>query len=136
LREAGVPAAVEDPYVLHAVGDLSVESVVAESVLLRAADAVDHAADRFFAGNVTERDLSEASIAVAEAKIVTTRAALKNGEKLYEVANASGTDRALNLDRHWRNARTHTTHDPLAYKFRFIGDYRLNHRAPPPTVKI
>jgi len=136
LRESGVAAAVEDPYVLHAIGDLSVESVVAEAIFLRAADAVDHAADRFFAGVVTDGELAEASIAVAEAKIVTTRAALKNSEKLYEVANASGTDRALNLDRHWRNARTHTTHDPLSYKFRFIGDYRLNERAPPAGVKI
>lgn len=136
LRESGVASAVEDPYVLQAIGDLSVESVVAEAMYLRAADAVDHAADRYFSGVVTEGELSEASIAVAEAKIATTRAALKNSEKLYEVANASGTDRSLNLDRHWRNARTHTTHDPLSYKFRFIGDYRLNERAPPATVKI
>ncbi|MFB2552579.1 acyl-CoA dehydrogenase family protein [Ensifer soli] len=136
LRESGVAAAVEDPYVLAAIGDLSTESVVAEAITLRAAGIVDRACERFHAGTVTEADLSEASIAVAEAKIVTTRAALKNGEKLYEVANASGTDRSLNLDRHWRNARTHTTHDPLAYKFRFIGDYRLNGRAPPATVKI
>lgn len=136
LRESGVASAVEDPYVLQAIGDLSVQSVVAEAIYLRAADSVDHASDRHFAGLASEREFAEASIAVAEAKIATTRAALYNSEKLYEVANASGTDRSLNLDRHWRNARTHTTHDPLSYKFRFIGDYRLNERAPPSTVKI
>lgn len=83
-----------------------------------------------------EAPFVEASIAVAQAKIIATEAALRAGEKLYLVANASGTDRALNLDRHWRNARTHTTHDPVAYKFKFVGDYLLNGRAPPATAKI
>ena len=40
------------------------------------------------------------------------------------------------LDRHWRNARAHTTHDPLAYKFKFIGDFLLNGRIPPATAKF
>ncbi|MBX3567919.1 MAG: acyl-CoA dehydrogenase family protein [Rhizobiaceae bacterium] len=136
LREAGVPSALEDPYILHTIGALSVAANGAEVLMLRAADAVDAAAAAYFGGDTTESRYIDASIAVAEARIASTKAALEVSERLYEVANASGTDRGLNLDRHWRNARTHTTHDPLAHKYRFIGDYLLNGRAPPTTAKI
>jgi alkylation response protein AidB-like acyl-CoA dehydrogenase len=58
---------------------------------------------------------------------------LRTSERLFEVGGASNTARSRNLDRHWRNARTHTTHDPLAYKFRVVGDHLLNDRIPPNT---
>ncbi len=136
LKESGIAASVDDPYVQQAVAGLLVAFHGAEALMERAARLVDVAAEAHFAGTATEADFVAASIAVAEAKIASTTAALENSEKLFQVANASGTDRTLGLDRHWRNARTHTTHDPLAYKFKFIGDWLLNGRAPPSTVKI
>jgi alkylation response protein AidB-like acyl-CoA dehydrogenase len=136
LRESGVERAVDDPYVLQTIGELSAAASGAVAILERSAGFVDRAARAFFTATATEADFVAGSIAVAEAKIVSTEAALRNGEKLFLVANASGTDRALNLDRHWRNARTHTTHDPIAYKYKFIGDFLLNGRAPPSSVKI
>ncbi|MFX5610672.1 SfnB family sulfur acquisition oxidoreductase, partial [Acinetobacter baumannii] len=36
-----------------------------------------------------------------------------------------------NLDRHWRNARTHTLHDPVRWKYHAIGNYVLNGKKPP-----
>ena len=36
-----------------------------------------------------------------------------------------------NLDWHWRNARTHTLHDPVRWKYAIIGNYRLNGVTPP-----
>ncbi|EPN13418.1 acyl-CoA dehydrogenase, partial [Pseudomonas syringae pv. actinidiae ICMP 18804] len=35
------------------------------------------------------------------------------------------------LDRHWRNARVHTLHDPVRWKFHAIGNYYLNDTNPP-----
>lgn len=136
LRESGVAQSVDDPYVQQTIAALSVAAHGAQALMERAGRFVDIAADAHFAGGATEADFIAASIAVAEAKIASTTAALDNSEKLFQVANASGTDRLLGLDRHWRNARTHTTHDPLSYKFKFIGDWLLNGRAPPTTVKI
>ncbi|HBP3039093.1 SfnB family sulfur acquisition oxidoreductase, partial [Pseudomonas aeruginosa] len=37
----------------------------------------------------------------------------------------------LGLDRHWRNARVHTLHDPVRWKYHAVGDYYLNGRLPP-----
>ena len=44
------------------------------------------------------------------------------------------TKAALALDRFWRNARTHTLHDPLDYKLRAIGRYALEGILPDATI--
>ena len=51
-------------------------------------------------------------------------------EKLFELAGSSATRAAHNLDRHWRNARVHTLHDPVRWKLHLIGNYRLNGKLP------
>jgi alkylation response protein AidB-like acyl-CoA dehydrogenase len=135
-RDSGVPWARDDTTVQGVVGDIAASSFAAEAAVLRAADILDHAADALYAAPASaapeiERLLVDASLAVAKAKIVTTRAALSAAERLFEVGGASGTSRQRNFDRHWRNARAHTTHDPLAHKFRVIGDQLLNDRDPP-----
>ena len=38
----------------------------------------------------------------------------------------AATARTLNLDRHWRNARTVASHNPLAYKAHATGNYLVN----------
>lgn len=38
---------------------------------------------------------------------------------------------SLNLHRHWRDARTHTLHDPPRWKIQHIGRYVLNGTRPP-----
>jgi alkylation response protein AidB-like acyl-CoA dehydrogenase len=73
---------------------------------------------------------ARASVAVAAAKVLTTRIALEASEKLFELAGSSATRAAHNLDRHWRNARTHTLHDPVRWKLHLIGNYHLNHVLP------
>lgn len=135
-RDSGVEWARDDTAVQDVVGDVAAHAFAAEASVLQAANILDRAAEALYAtgtesGPHVEPLLVEASLAVAKAKIVSTRAALRAGERLFEVGGASNTARSRNLDRHWRNARTHTTHDPLAYKFRVVGDCLLNDRNPP-----
>lgn len=35
------------------------------------------------------------------------------------------------LSRRWRNARTHGSHDPVAWKYHHVGDFLLNDVLPP-----
>ncbi|MBK4241987.1 hypothetical protein JJP57_23915, partial [Enterobacter hormaechei] len=49
-------------------------------------------------------------------KVLAHRAALFVAQELFEATGARSTKAALALDRFWRNARTHTLHDPLDYK--------------------
>jgi alkylation response protein AidB-like acyl-CoA dehydrogenase len=50
---------------------------------------------------------------------------------LFELAGSQATLAEHNLDRHWRNARVHTLHDPVRWKYHAIGNYYLNDENPP-----
>ena len=52
--------------------------------------------------------------------------------RLLELGGASAASRQRNLDRHWRNIRTITLHNPVAYKARVIGE-NLLHDTPIPA---
>ena len=51
--------------------------------------------------------------------------------KLIELGGSSATLAKHDLDRYWRNARTHTVHDPVRWKYHTVGDYWLNGVHPP-----
>ena len=116
----------EDPYTIQQVGDLRIRVRAAEAVLDLAADAIEAAL-----AAPDEESVAAASIAVAEAKVLTTEAALLAANRLFELAGTRSTLEELNLDRHWRNARTHTLHDPVRWKYHAIGNYQLNGVKPP-----
>jgi alkylation response protein AidB-like acyl-CoA dehydrogenase len=42
------------------------------------------------------------------------------------VSVSAATRQNHNLDRHWRNARVHTLHDPVRWKYHLVGAYELN----------
>lgn len=131
--DANVERAADDPHLIGDVGRLSVELHAAQAVLREAAETLDSLAAFTRQTNDTELDpdlSAQASVAVAEAKVLTTVIALKASEKLFELAGSSATRAAHNLDRHWRNARTHTLHDPVRWKLHLIGNYFLNGALP------
>ena len=139
VPEAGVERQADDPYVISAIGEMAALSHGGDAMVRRAAGVVDRAAEAQLTGSLTgealDLQLAEASIAVCEAKIATTHAALRVSEMLFQVAGASASLRRHDLDRHWRNARTHTLHDPVSYKYRAVGDFFLNGRPPPISTK-
>jgi alkylation response protein AidB-like acyl-CoA dehydrogenase len=63
--------------------------------------------------------------------VLTTEVALEASNTLFELAGTSSVQAGLNLDRHWRNARTHTLHDPVRWKYHVVGNYHLNGVTPP-----
>ena len=75
--------------------------------------------------------LGVTQIAVAEAKVLTTEVALAASNKLFELSGTRSTLAAENLDRHWRNARTHTLHDPVRWKYAIVGNHALTGVNPP-----
>lgn len=136
MPEANVVRASDDPYVQQVVGEMAVLVHGAEALVERAAQFVDDAIERPLLGEASETQLGYASVVVAEAKMAANDASLRVSEMLYRVGGAGATIRALNFDRHWRNARTHTTHDPVIYKAKAVGDFYLNDRLPAINTKI
>lgn len=136
LPEAGVERATDDPYVQHTIGEMAILAHGAVTLVERGAAFLDEAVSAFYEDRPSDQLLGAASIAIAEAKYASSEASIKVSEMIYRLGGASATARKLNLDRHWRNARTHTTHDPVAYKAKAIGNFYLNDALPPINTKI
>jgi SfnB family sulfur acquisition oxidoreductase len=124
--DSNVEKASEDPLTISQIGDLEIRLHAAEALLQRAARILDEAEEV-----PTESTVAKVSTAVAEAKVVTTEIAILATNKLFELAGTQSTLGKYNLDRHWRNARTHTLHDPVRWKYYAIGNYYLNNVNPP-----
>ncbi len=124
--DSGLNKATEDPYTIASIGELKIKLRAAEAVLDLAGEAIDRALD-----NPSEESVSEATLLTAEAKVLTTEIALLAANKLFELSGTRSTLSELNLDRHWRNARTHTLHDPVRWKLNIVGNYYLNDVPPP-----
>ncbi len=120
--DANVSRASDDPYVIADIGRLKLELHAAQALLRKAAKSVDAAS----AGRIDADVAAQTSIAVAEAKVLTTEIALLASEKLFELAGSRATLAEFNLDRHWRNARVHTLHDPVRWKYHAVGAWYLN----------
>ena len=124
--DAKVERNSDDPYVIADIGKLSIELHAAEALLRKAGRVLDEVS----ASPVDAQAAARASIAVAEAKALSTELSLLASEKLFELAGSRATLAEFNLDRHWRNARVHTLHDPVRWKYHAIGAYRLNGTLP------
>lgn len=125
-KDAGVEHAYEDPYTIAQIGEMKIRVSASDALLKRAARFVDAAVSAPNAESV-----AAASVAVAEAKAASTDASLHVASKLIELAGSRATLAEFGLDRYWRNARTHSVHDPVRWKYRAVGDYWLNGVNPP-----
>jgi SfnB family sulfur acquisition oxidoreductase len=124
--DSGVERAAEDPLTISKVGQIAIRLEAATALLERAGRKVDAAQIE-----TTEKTVVEATLAVAAAKVLTTEIAIEATNTLFELAGTSAVKSDLNLDRHWRNARTHTLHDPVRWKYHVVGNYHLNGAIPP-----
>lgn len=124
--DSGSDKAGDDPLSLKSFGHLAIRLHAAEALLERAGEFLDRAQAEPNATTV-----AAASIAVAEARAISTEISLAAGTTLFELAGSQATLAEHGLDRHWRNARVHTLHDPVRWKYHAIGNYYLNDENPP-----
>ncbi|NIL16222.1 SfnB family sulfur acquisition oxidoreductase [Pseudomonas sp. AN3A02] len=111
----------QDPFTIAAIGDLEWRVHGTEAILAKAGVAVDQALT-----NPNEDTVANASLVVAQAKVLSAETALLASSKLFELAGTRSVSGKHNLDRFWRNARTHTLHDPARWKYHLIGNFVLN----------
>ncbi|TQX84416.1 MULTISPECIES: SfnB family sulfur acquisition oxidoreductase [unclassified Rhizobium] len=123
---SGVDRASDDPLTIAKLGQIAIRIEAASAVVERAGRKIDSAQV-----DPTEANAIDATLAVATAKVLTSEIALEASTTLFELAGTSSTRAGLNLDRHWRNARTHTLHDPVRWKYHVVGNYHLNGVKPP-----
>ncbi|AZD27047.1 SfnB family sulfur acquisition oxidoreductase [Pseudomonas chlororaphis] len=124
--DSGNDKASEDPLTLKSFGHLSIRLHATEALLERAGVFLDAAQ-----AEPNAETVAAASIAVAEARAISTEISLAAGSTLFELAGSQATLAEHGLDRHWRNARVHTLHDPVRWKYHAVGNYYLNQTNPP-----
>ncbi|GIE86849.1 acyl-CoA dehydrogenase family protein [Actinoplanes regularis] len=123
----GVTQAADDPHVRHRYGRLATRVRAAEALLDSAARTLEEI-------TLTPADAEAAargSLAVAAAKAFGSEVAVDAGSELFQLCGTSAAASKYDLDRHWRNARTHSVHDPLDYKYHHIAAYELADVQPP-----
>ena len=123
IIDAGVEKASEEHYTLQEVGKLN---ILLDAAILLLDEAAEYLDELDQLTQISSEQAARASILVAEAKIYANDAALHISEKLLELGGSRASLSQHNLDQHWRNARVHTLHDPVRWKFHAIGDYYLN----------
>lgn len=82
---------------------------------------------------LTARERGELAEWVASVKVVTTDTGLRVTSGVFEVTGAKATATRVGLDRFWRDLRTHSVHDPVAYKNRELGRYQVLGEVPEAT---
>jgi SfnB family sulfur acquisition oxidoreductase len=126
-RAGWADVAAADPHTIYRFGRLATQVRAAEGLLASAAATLEEVT-RF------PRDAGEAargSIAVAQAKAFASDVAVEVASDLFALAGASAADERHDLSRHWRNARTHASHDPVDWKYHHVGNFLLNDVLPP-----
>lgn len=124
---ARVDNAADDPHTRRLIGELTAGVVAAYTLTQAAADLLDRAE----AGTISRTDLA---IPVYAAKSVATTAALAATSEIYTLMGTRSVARANGFDRHWRNVRTLSLHDPLHWKYAEIGRHVLTGWEPEPGL--
>ncbi|WP_136056630.1 acyl-CoA dehydrogenase family protein [Microbacterium sp. K24] len=124
--------ATDEWYVLEGYGDLA-SKLWADEALLDSVGAeisdVLHAPRE----ELTARRRGEIAARIAAGKLRIVDDGLEVATRVYELTGARATSNSVGLDIFWRNLRTHSLHDPIAYKKREVGRFVLLGEVPEPT---
>lgn len=123
-----------DPHVIQLFGELWLQLQVAAALVEQAALPLQQAWDRGPALTAEER--GACALRISAAKVAASRAGLDITSRLFEVVGTRGVGRGLGLDRHWRNLRTLSLHDPEARKVEALGAWALHGQWPEPDFYI
>lgn len=126
--EAGVDSAADEPHVVRRFGELTARLYALEALLAAGTARIDEALTE---PELTRESAATASLQVAAAKALAQEFAVEIASGVFELAGASATDRGYALDRHWRNVRVHSLHDPARWKYVHLGNHTLRGTLPP-----
>ncbi|MCT7372193.1 acyl-CoA dehydrogenase family protein [Mycolicibacterium llatzerense] len=132
FSHASAASPTDDPLLQRQLGELASSAYIARAAVLDAAAAIGAAIDSTGPDGVPDAELVvEAQLQAAKVKVHLDDIAPRAATKLLELGGASAASRQRNLDRHWRNIRTITLHNPVGYKARVVGQNLLHGTAIP-----
>ena len=128
----------QDAQILQVIGQITSLAFAVEATVIRATHSLQSA----YVAHVSN---DEAQIAAAnvlaeaeagQAQVIASELVTRAATELFNALGASDTRVSKALDRHWRNARTLSSHNPVVYKARDIGDWKVNGTAPTSVWQI
>jgi alkylation response protein AidB-like acyl-CoA dehydrogenase len=131
FSHAAAQQPTEDPQVLQVIGEIAADAFAAEAIVIAAAEVLQLASDSTVEGKPSISAMQQAQVASAGAKVAIDRFSYATAARLFDAGGASATQAPYNLDRHWRNARTISTHNPTFLKATALGAYHVNGTPPP-----
>ncbi|GAA4282491.1 acyl-CoA dehydrogenase family protein [Brevibacterium daeguense] len=142
----------DDPQILQVVGEVTSAAAAARSLVLGTAPLFEVAFGERRRANACLLPDAEASaesasavkapggaaldatyaveLAVYQAQVVIADIVPRAATHLFDALSSSAVRIGTALDRHWRNARTILSHNPVIYRARSVGDYAVNGRTP------
>lgn len=116
----------DDPLIQEAVGRIAAKAYSAEAIVLQTAKVLDDGVAASSGNTPAPDEIQYSEVAVEHAQVTVPELALGAAQDLFLTVGASATSTAKALDRHWRNAQTVATHNPIAFRARALGDYWIN----------
>lgn len=122
-----------DPQILQVIGKASAQAYASETITLRTAEALQQA----YLSHFEESEIkniqanNDAELESAQGQVVISALVLELTSQLFNALGASASTTSKQLDRFWRNARVVSSHNPLVYKEKVIGDWEVNHEPLP-----
>jgi alkylation response protein AidB-like acyl-CoA dehydrogenase len=135
LANPAYPSPKDDPQVQEVVGRLHAASFAAVATTLAAVDAVDVAVRAQQVGTASPGLFDDAEVATFAAQRQVIELVLGLTSELFEVGGSSAVTDRFALDRHWRNARTLASHNPVIYRAAILGDHALNGTSPSEAMR-
>ncbi|MEJ5150462.1 acyl-CoA dehydrogenase family protein [Comamonas sp. MYb396] len=122
----------DDPLVQQIVGQLASTAYMSELVVRDVAQALGPVLRSAEAGQARadKAQLDALELRAAQAQVAVVDAVLQAATRMFDVGGSSALAEDLRLDRHWRNARTLASHNPVIYKAKSVGDMLLNGAEP------
>ncbi len=122
----------DDAQIQQVVGQIGAWAFAVEATVLRAADSLQQAYEAHLSGDGQQERQANilAEVDADKAQVIATQWVQRAAGELFNALGASDTRAAKALDRHWRNARTLSSHNPVIYKARIVGDYLINGHEP------
>ncbi|KAL4886189.1 acyl-CoA dehydrogenase/oxidase [Aspergillus karnatakaensis] len=129
-------SATTEFYILERYGNFFAHLRAAEALADRAGSHLTALYSKYSGpsrSSLTAAERGEAAEWVASVKVVATDVGLRVTSGVFEVTGSRATSLSVGLDRFWRDVRTHTLHDPVAYKNAELGRFVLTGETPEAT---
>jgi alkylation response protein AidB-like acyl-CoA dehydrogenase len=122
----------QDVQVLQVVGQISSWAYAVDATVQQATQALQQAYELHDSGDeaAIQQANVKAEVDSAKAQVIATDLVTRAATELFNALGASDTRTSKALDRHWRNARTVSSHNPVIYKSRNVGDWEVNGNEP------